>query len=101
MTRKNLQHLQITKSAVAVEQSTEADLQNLFSSFGAGFPPFLRGISTTMYVSEPWKMRQETVFSNLKDWNLFLQNNTQAIEITLETTNNLIQNVDDLFELFA
>lgn len=113
MIRKNIQHLQLKKTVIDSEK-TETDAPYFFSGennsenqnhgFAAGFAPFLRGTTTTMYVSEPWKTIQNPVFLTLKDWNLYLkkavETQAQPLVFSLENTYNLIQTLDDFAILF-
>ena len=43
-----------------------------------GFPPFLRGPYATMYVQQPWTVRQYAGFSTAKDSNAFYRRNLAA-----------------------
>jgi methylmalonyl-CoA mutase len=43
--------------------------------FGAGFPPYLRGPYSTMYVTRPWTVRQYAGFSTAEDSNAFYRRN--------------------------
>lgn len=44
----------------------------------SGFPPFLRGPYTTMYVSRPWTIRQYAGFSTAEESNAFYRRNLAA-----------------------
>ncbi|MGB2475415.1 MAG: methylmalonyl-CoA mutase [Flavobacteriaceae bacterium] len=44
-------------------------------SFGAGYPPFLRGPYATMYVRRPWTIRQYAGFSTAEESNAFYLHN--------------------------
>ncbi|AFD08093.1 methylmalonyl-CoA mutase [Solitalea canadensis] len=46
--------------------------------FGAGIPPFLRGPYSTMYVLQPWTIRQYAGFSTAKESNAFYRRNLAA-----------------------
>jgi methylmalonyl-CoA mutase len=46
--------------------------------FAAGFPPFLRGPYATMYVSQPWTIRQYAGFSTAEASNAFYRRNLAA-----------------------
>lgn len=52
------------------------DLEHL--DFAAGFPPFLRGPYTTMYVQKPWTIRQYSGFSTAEESNAFYRKNIHA-----------------------
>lgn len=94
--RKNLQHIQLEKSSVSINQAqehpfitaeniklkssyTQADIESLeHLDFGAGFSPYLRGPYTTMYVRHPWTIRQYAGFSTAQDSNAFYKRNLDA-----------------------
>jgi len=44
----------------------------------SGVPPFLRGPYSTMYVNQPWTIRQYAGFSNARDSNAFYRRNLAA-----------------------
>ncbi|MCX2680703.1 methylmalonyl-CoA mutase [Galbibacter sp. EGI 63066] len=46
--------------------------------FAAGFPPFLRGPYSTMYVKRPWTIRQYAGFSTAEESNAFYRRNLKA-----------------------
>ena len=48
------------------------------SDFVAGIPPFLRGPYSTMYVSQPWTIRQYAGFSTAEESNSFYKKNLDA-----------------------
>jgi len=47
-------------------------------SFAAGIPPFLRGPYSSMYVKNPWTIRQYAGFSTAEDSNAFYKRNLAA-----------------------
>jgi methylmalonyl-CoA mutase len=49
------------------------DLQHL--DFGAGSPPFLRGPYSSMFVAQPWTIRQYAGFSTAEESNAFYRRN--------------------------
>ncbi|MFH1297171.1 MAG: methylmalonyl-CoA mutase [Bacteroidota bacterium] len=54
----------------------ECDLQRLeHLHFAAGLPPFLRGPYSTMYVMQPWTIRQYAGFSTAEESNAFYRRN--------------------------
>lgn len=58
---------------------TVADIENLeHIGFTAGIPPFLRGPYPTMYVTQPWTIRQYAGFSTAEDSNAFYRRNIAA-----------------------
>lgn len=89
--RKNLQYLElnslktgtdegtlakktfITKEGFAIKSDySENDLlNNELLDFGAGFPPYLRGTSTTMYIRNTWNIHQNQPFSTALEANSF------------------------------
>lgn len=46
--------------------------------FGAGFPPFLRGPYSSMYIQQPWTIRQYAGFSTAEKSNEFYRKNLAA-----------------------
>lgn len=58
---------------------TAADLEGMeHLSYAAGLPPFLRGPYSTMYVMQPWTIRQYAGFSTAEDSNAFYRRNLAA-----------------------
>jgi methylmalonyl-CoA mutase len=58
---------------------TLADLQDVeHLNFAAGVPPFLRGPYSSMYVSQPWTVRQYAGFSTAEESNAFYRRNLAA-----------------------
>ncbi len=58
---------------------TAGDTQNLeHPGFGAGMPPFLRGPYASMYVQQPWTIRQYAGFSTAEQSNAFYRRNLAA-----------------------
>jgi methylmalonyl-CoA mutase len=53
-----------------------ADLGHL--GFAAGFPPYLRGPYSTMYVRRPWTIRQYAGFSTAEESNAFYRRNLKG-----------------------
>lgn len=52
------------------------DIKNIpHLDFGAGMPPFLRGPYSSMYVSQPWTIRQYAGFSTAEESNAFYRRN--------------------------
>ncbi len=47
-------------------------------SFAAGIPPYLRGPYASMYVTQPWTIRQYAGFSTAEESNAFYQRNLAA-----------------------
>ncbi|WP_244526855.1 methylmalonyl-CoA mutase [Pseudozobellia thermophila] len=46
--------------------------------FAAGFPPYLRGPYSTMYIRKPWTIRQYAGFSTAEESNAFYKRNLKA-----------------------
>jgi len=46
--------------------------------FGAGVPPYLRGVYATMYTTRPWTIRQYAGFSTARESNAFYRRNIAA-----------------------
>ena len=58
---------------------TEEDLINMeHLNYAAGIPPFLRGPYSTMYVMNPWTIRQYAGFSTAEESNAFYRRNLAA-----------------------
>lgn len=88
MKRKDLQHLKIdstlfeTKSASPVPTAIEdiakpqTDGEEDFH-YAAGFAPYVRGISPTMYVQKPWQSNQVPQSSTLEKCNQVYRNQIQ------------------------
>ncbi|MBI3142189.1 MAG: methylmalonyl-CoA mutase [Bacteroidetes bacterium] len=56
-----------------------ADVENLdMMDYGAGAPPYLRGPYPTMYVTQPWTIRQYAGFSTAEESNAFYRRNLAA-----------------------
>ena len=75
MGRKNLQHLNfLDPETVQKNKYKKFKHQN----FVAGFPPYLRGPYSTMYVRRPGTIRQYAGFSTAEDSNAFYRRNLEA-----------------------
>jgi methylmalonyl-CoA mutase len=58
---------------------TKDDLENMeHLSYVAGIPPYLRGPYSTMYVMQPWTIRQYAGFSTAEESNAFYRRNLAA-----------------------
>ncbi|MGQ9927178.1 MAG: methylmalonyl-CoA mutase [Chloroflexaceae bacterium] len=58
---------------------TAADIEDLeHLGFTAGIPPYLRGPYPTMYVTQPWTVRQYAGFSTAEESNAFYRRNLAA-----------------------
>lgn len=103
MSRKNVQHISLEKTAFASDTTKIKDpltsdkpfttaetieLKREYSpndieavehlNFAAGMPPYLRGPYSTMYVQRPWTIRQYAGFSTARESNAFYRKNLKA-----------------------
>ncbi|PBQ33455.1 methylmalonyl-CoA mutase [Sphingobacteriaceae bacterium] len=62
--------------ATNYQSSDVKDLEHI--NYTAGLPPFLRGPYTSMYVKNPWTIRQYAGFSTAEDSNAFYRRNLAA-----------------------
>src|SRR4051812_48527192 len=70
----------LTPEGIRVKSAyNEADLAGLdFLDTWPGIPPYLRGPYPTMYVNQPWTIRQYAGFSTAEDSNAFYRRNLAA-----------------------
>jgi methylmalonyl-CoA mutase len=70
----------LTPEGIAVKAAYAiGDLEGRISADGyPGIPPFLRGPYPTMYVTQPWTIRQYAGFSSAEDSNAFYRRNLAA-----------------------
>jgi methylmalonyl-CoA mutase len=70
----------LTPENISVKPAySEADLAGIdFLDTYPGLPPFLRGPYPTMYVTQPWTIRQYAGFSTAEDSNAFYRRNLAA-----------------------
>lgn len=128
MKRKDLQHLKIdstlfetpsnstvttTVEGIAIQkQYSEEAIKTLEDmDFASGFAPFVRGISPTMYVQQPWQMNQVPQNATLEKANQVYRNqvNQGQKEITLiapttsstEKTQPNIHSIEEMKVLLA
>ena len=73
MPRKNLQHIALKAKD---QRSTIRNFEH--ENFVAGIPPYLRGPYSTMYVRQPWTIRQYAGFSTAEESNAFYRRNLEA-----------------------
>ncbi|MBO0329394.1 methylmalonyl-CoA mutase [[Muricauda] lutisoli] len=73
MSRKDLQHLELTANS-----NTSETQKYEHENFAAGISPFLRGPYSTMYVRRPWTIRQYAGFSTAEESNAFYRRNLEA-----------------------
>jgi len=96
--RKNLQHIKLdnpntlfanpdvsdikfeTLEGISIKSNyAKTDLEDLeHLDFAAGFTPYLRGSRATMYVREPWSIRQLDRFLTVQDANYFFKKQLDA-----------------------
>jgi methylmalonyl-CoA mutase len=69
-----------TPEQIKLKQAyTADDLENMeHLNYAAGIPPFLRGPYSTMFVMQPWTIRQYAGFSTAEDSNAFYRRNLAA-----------------------
>jgi methylmalonyl-CoA mutase len=69
-----------TPEQIKLKQAyTAEDLENMeHLNYAAGIPPFLRGPYSTMFVMQPWTVRQYAGFSTAEDSNAFYRRNLAA-----------------------
>ena len=71
---------QLTPEGIAVKSSYTADdlagMEHL--EYAAGLEPFLRGPYSTMYITQPWTIRQYAGFSSAEESNAFYRRNLAA-----------------------
>lgn len=67
----------LTAEGIKVKPTfTKIDVENAeHLGFAAGIPPFLRGPYSTMYVMQPWTVRQYAGFSTAEESNAFYRRN--------------------------
>lgn len=70
----------VTAEGIKVKTTfTKADVAEAeHLGFAAGIPPFLRGPYSTMYVMQPWTVRQYAGFSTAEESNAFYRRNLAA-----------------------
>lgn len=80
MKRKNIQQLTLSDKGARETTSLGAAQVPEFEhlDFVAGIPPFLRGPYATMYVQQPWTIRQYAGFSTAEESNAFYRRNLAA-----------------------
>jgi methylmalonyl-CoA mutase len=78
--REGSQIAWLTPEGIAVKQAySAADIAGLdFIDGYPGIAPFLRGPYPTMYVTQPWTIRQYAGFSTAEDSNAFYRRNIAA-----------------------
>ena len=93
--RKNLDHISYTVKGETVFPKEETfttaeqiDIESNYNSnstknfehlsYAAGLPPFLRGPYSSMYIKNPWTIRQYAGFSTAEDSNAFYKRNLAA-----------------------
>jgi len=81
----------ITPERIPVKQVfNQDDLQDMeHLQYGAGLPPFLRGPYSTMYVMQPWTIRQYAGFSTAEESNAFYRRNLSAGQMGLSVAFDL------------
>ncbi|MGI9526013.1 MAG: methylmalonyl-CoA mutase family protein, partial [Weeksellaceae bacterium] len=67
-----IQHEELDGLSIQTAYEKTPDLSERFVS---GFPPYLRGPYSTMYVRRPWTIRQYAGFSTAEESNAFYKRN--------------------------
>jgi len=77
---KNAESTFMTPELIGIKGTYNAsDLEGLeHLNYAAGIPPFLRGPYSTMYVMNPWTIRQYAGFSTAEESNAFYRRNLAA-----------------------
>ncbi len=70
----------LTAEQIEIENNYQFnDIKNLeHLNYAAGLPPFLRGPYSSMYIKNPWTIRQYAGFSTAEDSNAFYKRNLAA-----------------------
>ena len=70
----------VTPEGISLQSAfAPADIANAeHADYAAGFPPFLRGPYSTMYLGRPWTIRQYAGFSTAEDSNAFYRRALRA-----------------------
>ncbi len=76
-TRQHSEHVWMTPEHIAVpERFSREVLEGMeHLDYAAGIPPYLRGPYSTMYVTQPWTIRQYSGFSTAEESNAFYRRN--------------------------
>jgi methylmalonyl-CoA mutase len=80
MKKNNIKKNWLTPEQIPVKPVyTKEDLEGMeHLNYAAGLPPFLRGPYSTMYVMQPWTIRQYAGFSTAEESNAFYRRNLAA-----------------------
>ncbi|MDB5227515.1 MAG: methylmalonyl-CoA mutase [Bacteroidota bacterium] len=70
---ENISH--ITFEELTAKESKDNAIEIKLTGYAAGIPPFLRGPYSTMYVKQPWTIRQYAGFSTAEESNAFYKKN--------------------------
>jgi methylmalonyl-CoA mutase len=78
--KNNISEEWITAEQIPIKQVyTKEDLSELeHLNYAAGIVPFLRGPYSSMYVMQPWTIRQYAGFSTAEESNAFYRRNLAA-----------------------
>ena len=81
----------LTPEGISIKRKFEAKDLKLAThlDFTAGIPPFLRGPYSTMYILNPWTIRQYAGFSTAEASNVFYLNNLKAGQMGLSVAFDL------------
>ncbi len=85
------QNVWLTPEQIPVKSVfTAKDLENMeHLQYAAGLPPYLRGPYSTMYVMQPWTIRQYAGFSTAEESNAFYRRNLAAGQMGLSVAFDL------------
>ena len=78
MSGKNQESTSAERASKLIEGAVERPAPLPHTAFAAGFPPYLRGPYSTMYVRRPWTVRQYAGFSTAEESNAFYRRNLAA-----------------------
>ena len=85
-----MQHWKTPENIAVKPRYTVADTANLAHlGYGAGVPPFLRGPYSSMYIANPWTIRQYAGFSTAAASNAFYKRNLAAGQMGLSVAFDL------------
>src|SRR4051812_29915262 len=71
---KDISHITFEElTAKNLQEKTAEEIE--LTKYAAGIPPFLRGPYSTMYVKQPWTIRQYAGFSTAEESNAFYKRN--------------------------
>src|SRR3954469_3921676 len=72
---KDISHITFEELAAKNNSKEKNTGEIKLTGYAAGIPPFLRGPYSTMYVKQPWTIRQYAGFSTAEESNAFYKRN--------------------------